>query len=346
MSETFHAVTNQYRATPDVVVFGTGSIGMRHARIFRDLVGARTILVSKRRGRWAELEADGWDTCSSLEQAVTPGALVVVAGETANHVADGIAAIESGAGAVLIEKPLAPDAAAAALLNNAANEIAGRLYVGCNLRFDAGIQRFRQLLQQIGVVDHVRIEAQSYLPEWRPLRDYRDSYSASGEQGGVLRDLVHEIDYAVWLFGRPQEVSGWLTNSGRLEILAEESADVVWRMPEGGTVSLRLDYVTRQCRRRMTAYGAEGELTWDMPTHVVSLRKDELALSEECPQERDEMMRSQALAFLSSARGEGAGALATLEEGVFVMAVCDAARASSSSGSAERVSAFLEEAKR
>jgi len=50
--------------------------------------------------------------------------------------------------------------------------------------------------------------------------------------------------------------------------------------------------------------------------------------------------------LLSSGRGEGAGELATLEEGVFAMAVCDAARASSSSGSAERVNAFLEEAKR
>jgi predicted dehydrogenase len=345
MSETFLAATNQPRTDPDVVVFGTGSIGMRHARVFRDLVGARTILVSKRRERWAELDADGWDTRSSLQQAVTAGALVVVAGETADHVADAIAAIESGAGAVLIEKPLAPDAAGAALLNNAANKIAGRLYVACNLRFEAGIQRFRQLLPQIGVLYHVRIEAQSYLPEWRPARDYRDSYSASAEQGGVLRDLVHEIDYAVWLFGRPQEVSGWLTNSGRLQIAAEESADVVWRMPEGGTVSVRLDYVTRQYRRRMTAYGAGGELTWDMPTHVVTLQKDGVALSEECPQERDAMMLSQALAFLSAARGEGAGALATLEESVFVMAVCDAARASSSSGSAEQASAFVEEAK-
>lgn len=337
-------MANYPRTNPDVVVFGTGSIGMRHARVFRDLVNTHTILVSKRRERQAVLDSDGWDTRSSLQQAVTPGSLVVVAGETADHVGDAIAAIECGAKAVLIEKPLAPNTADAALLYHAANRIEGRLYVACNLRFEAGIQRFRRLLPQIGVVDHVRIEAQSYLPDWRPAHDYRDSYSASAEQGGVLRDLVHEIDYAVWLFGRPQEITGLLTNSGRLQIAAEESADVVWRTPKEGTVALRLDYVTRRYRRRMTAYGASGELTWDMPTHLVSLWKDGVALSEEFPQERDAMMRSQALAFLSAARGEDAGVLPTLEEAVFVMAVCDAARASSSSGSAENVTAFIEEA--
>ncbi len=38
--------------------------------------------------------------------------------------------------------------------------------------------------------------AQSWLPDWRPDRDYRESYSARLDEGGVLRDLVHEIDYA------------------------------------------------------------------------------------------------------------------------------------------------------
>jgi predicted dehydrogenase len=77
-------------------------------------------------------------------------------------------------------------------------------------------------------------------PEWRPARDYRESYSASSEQGGVLRDLIHEIDYAVWLYGKPVAIIAQLSNSGRLGIAAEESADLLWRTPCGATVSIRL----------------------------------------------------------------------------------------------------------
>ena len=49
----------------------------------------------------------------------------------------------------------------------------------------------------------VRVECQSWLPYWRPERDYRESYSARADEGGVLRDLVHELDYAIWAFGGP-----------------------------------------------------------------------------------------------------------------------------------------------
>ena len=45
-----------------------------------------------------------------------------------------------------------------------------------------------------------------YLPDWRTNADYSKSYSASFEMGGgVLFDLIHEIDLAVNLMGQPEE---------------------------------------------------------------------------------------------------------------------------------------------
>ena len=43
----------------------------------------------------------------------------------------------------------------------------------------------------------------SYLPGWRPGTDYRQSYSAQRRLGGgVLLDVIHEVDYAAWVLGR------------------------------------------------------------------------------------------------------------------------------------------------
>ena len=87
--------------------------------------------------------------------------------------------------------------------------------------------------------------ARWFFPDWRPNRDYRRSYSSRAEDGGVLRDLIHEIDYAVWLFGRPQSVFAKLFNLGRLGIEAEETVDLYWQAMAGYGISIHLDYLSR-----------------------------------------------------------------------------------------------------
>ena len=120
-------------------------------------------------------------------------------------------------------------------------------------RIETAEQDNRDLLPQIGAVHAVRVECQSYLPDWRPGSDYRESYSARADEGGVLRDLIHEIDYATWLFGWPVAVTARYGNTGRLGIAAEEWAELAWEAPADVEVSMRLDYLTRPPRRVMRA---------------------------------------------------------------------------------------------
>ena len=61
----------------------------------------------------------------------------------------------------------------------------------------------------------------------------------------MLRDMVHEIDYAGVLFGRPDLVGGRLETSGPLDIEAEQAATLLWTTRDRFTVTARLDYVTR-----------------------------------------------------------------------------------------------------
>lgn len=321
-----------------LAVRGTGSIGTRHITVLRDLLQLKPVAVPVRAERLTELKGKGFQVAAALERVSGPGPhACVVATSTERHLPDAQDALRKGF-SVLIEKPLSHSSEGLRQLKDLADATGLKVFVGCNLRFHRGLCRFRGQLPKLGPVHSVRIECQSYLPDWHPDSDYRRSYSARKNTGGVLLDLIHEIDYAMWLFGRPEKVFAKLQHSGTLEIESEDTADLLWTAPHAAAVSIRLDYITRRTRRRMTAIGSNGTLEWDAIGQTVrwvsNAGEEEVVRIE---QKRDTMYRDQAEAFLRALSGGSPGDLATLEEGADAVAVCDAARRSSASGREEPI---------
>ncbi|MEI9897790.1 MAG: Gfo/Idh/MocA family oxidoreductase [Chthoniobacter sp.] len=318
------------------VVIGTGSIGFRHLSVLRN-DGRAVLALPKRADRGAELRGLGFAVADSLAEAARDGVeRAIVASDTRLHEADTLATLNSGMDA-LVEKPLTSTLAEAQRIRAAVQATDRRVFVGCTLRFSESLRHFRSWLPRIGAVHSVRIEAQSYLPDWRPTRPYRESYSARADEGGVLRDVIHEIDYAGWLFGWPGQVQATLHNLGRLDIAAEEAADLFWIAPGGASVSLRLDYISRPPRRHMTARGEHGTLEWDGIRSRVSLATATESEEFISTQARDEMVLAQDLAFLGSMEDPH---LATLDDALWAVAICDAARVASVSRREEPVNPF------
>jgi predicted dehydrogenase len=301
---------------------------MRHVEALRAL-SVRTIAIPKRRQRLDDLQKAGYCVAEDLRHAATMGAqLCVVASDTSKHVEDASVAIESGLD-LLVEKPLADTSGDAQLLNRRATENGRKLFVGCVLRFSDSLNTFRAQLASIGAIHSVRIECQSYLPDWRPGRPYQDSYSARASEGGVLRDLIHEIDYAGWIFGWPSGIQARLGNLGRLAIEAEEVAELNWQTPQGCIVSLNIDYLTRTARRSIRALGESGSLVWDGIAGSVVLERPGFAPQvSPSAQTRDQMVAEQDSAFINAGNTPDRR-LATGIDGVRALAVCDAARQAS-----------------
>ena len=172
----------------------------------------------------------------------------------------------------------------------------------------------------------------------RELEESQASNAVSVFPPVAARDLVHEVDYASWIFGWPKAVYARLRNLGRLGIEAEEAADLIWETAEGCLVSMSLDYLSKPPRRRMRATGERGILEWDGIANTVSLTTaDGPPDVKGSSQTWEEMFLEQDRAFINLAHGCREPRLATGEEGVNVLAICDAGRRSSQSRKEELV---------
>ena len=320
-----------------VAVLGTGSIGLRHLSVLRAL-GVKPIAVPVRQERAIALTAEGWEVAESLDEAESKGArAAVIATDTLRHVADSEHALRLGLD-VLCEKPLAEDSCAASRLLDLTKGGIPKLFVAYCLRFDAGLLAFRSRLGSIGEIHSVRIECRSFLPEWRPNRDYRESYSARASEGGVLRDLSHEVDYACWIFGMPKAVSGVACNTRKLGIESEEIAEAFWVASSGAGVSISLDYLSKPPVRFVRAFGSLGNLEYDFLSRRLVLREASGTQQEErLHGNPGDMYDLQMQQFLQVVAGGDPGVLATGQNGLQVLALCDAWRKSARSGQQEKL---------
>ena len=128
---------------------------------------------------------------------------------------------------LFIEKPLFSKPEDFETLNKLVNDKGIKTYVACVLRFHPVVKFLKNNLKNLGtVINEVNIYCGSYLPEWRPGVDYRTIYSAQKAMGGgVHLDLIHEIDYAIYLFGKPNRIKKTFRANSSLKIDAYDYAN-------------------------------------------------------------------------------------------------------------------------
>jgi predicted dehydrogenase len=136
-------------------------------------------------------------------------------------------------------------------------------YVACPLRHGNVIKYLKKNLD-LNKVNSVRSICSTYLPEWHPDEDYRNSYSAKKELGGgVSIDLIHEWDYLSYLFGMPSEVHSILDKVSNLEIDTEDIAVYIAKY-EDMLLELHLDYFGRSPIRELMIFKDDETIIGDI----------------------------------------------------------------------------------
>lgn len=263
--------------TPSVLVLGAGSAGTRHARLLA--AAGATVTVTDPDDTRAE--ATGLATAPFDLDRLDGFDGIVVASPSSVHLDQAAAALATGA-KVLVEKPLAPSGDGLAALVAAAED---RVMVGYNLRLHEPVERVVELVQagRAGTVSAVRLWFGSWLPDWRPTVDYRQTYSARADLGGgVLLDAIHELDLLVWLGGAADfEVVGAVVDRlGPLEIDVEDTVKAVLRSDRGLVAEVSLDYLSRRYRRGMEVIGTDATIRLDWARQVLEIEDGDGVMTE------------------------------------------------------------------
>lgn len=136
-------------------------------------------------------------------------------------------------------------------------------YVACPLRYTKTLQYVKEHID-CDAAYSVRAICSTYLPDWRPGEDYRNTYSAHKAMGGgVAIDLIHEWDYLVWLFGRPKQVESIQRKISALETDSEDIA-VYMGCSDNRVYELHLDYFGREEKRSLEIYLPSDTITADL----------------------------------------------------------------------------------
>lgn len=258
-----------------VLVVGTGSIGKRH---IRNLLGLGAEVAAFRYRAGAAVSADPLPPdvflVESLDQALVGSwDAVVIANSTDQHIPVALSAARNGKH-LFIEKPLSDSLRGVSELLRLSAEQHLVVEAGFMLRFHPNLRWMRDYLQGggLGTLYYARAQVGQYLPDWRPDTDYRQSYSARRSQGGgVILDLIHELDLIAWLLGDVLDVAAMTSCIPQLQIETEALAQISLRLSSGLLAQVHLDYLRPSYARTLEIAGSQGVLVWDSPTGTITL---------------------------------------------------------------------------
>lgn len=254
-----------------VLIVGLGSIAKKHISALKSIDSSVSIY-ALRSSEKSKPYKDVFDIYSLSELNIKPD-FVIISTPTSQHLANIKDLIQLNV-PLFIEKPLFHTLEIEGLLSEVKKrEI--KTYVACNLRFLESLEFIKNKIETDNLrVNEVSVYCGSYLPEWRENKNYKEIYSAIPELGGgVHLDLIHEIDYVYWMFGKPKQVKKILSNSSSLNIRSIDYANYNLQY-EQFIASITLNYFRRKAARYF-------ELVCEEGTYKVNLLENKVLFEDE-----------------------------------------------------------------
>lgn len=246
----------------NVLVIGLGSAGKKHVSAIRKIDPEASIWAF-RSGTGGE-DVAGVTNIRSLDALPVRPDFAVISNITVSH-AEVLRAVLPLDCAVFIEKPLFSTLEGGKELVEKVRSRGIISYVACNMRFHPVIRFLKSYLQEkVPRINEVNIYCGSWLPGWRPGKDFRTTYSASEALGGGAHlDLVHELDYCSWLFGLPERSVALRTSRSSLSINAVDRAHYEWAYADF-VAAITVNYYRRDARRSIEIVTDEDTIAADL----------------------------------------------------------------------------------
>jgi UDP-N-acetylglucosamine 3-dehydrogenase len=320
-------------------VVGLGAMGRNHVRVLDAMPDVELAAVCDAAGD-AYGVAGHLTVVSQVDQLIEAGLdLCVVATPTASHEEVAVALAEAGV-PTLIEKPLASDTAAAERIRGAFERSGVIAVVGHVERYNPALVELRRRLAagELGELYQVSTRRQSPFPP------------RIGDVGVVFDLATHDLDLTSWVTQRRYtKVSAFTAHkSGRAH---EDLVAAVATLEDGLVVNHLVNWLTPMKERVTTVTGEQGCFIADTLNADLTLHRNGVVLNEwdamavfrgvtegdmtRFAISKPEPLRTELETFVAAVTGSRDADVVTLDQGLDVIRVAEAALRSARTGQVE-----------
>lgn len=261
-----------------VLVIGLGSIASKHIKALAALFPAAEFY-ALRSSKNAENKENITNIYAYGEIDFKPD-FVIVSNPTSEH-HDTLKKVAQLDCPVFIEKPSLASLEKSSEITQIFREKNTLTYVGFSLRFLSCLKFVKENLEKTARINEVNVYCGSYLPEWRPEVDFRNNYSAHASLGGGAHlDLIHELDYVCWFFGKPEKSERHLRSKSSLEIDSVDYANYYLEYKRF-QVNIVLNYFRRDAKRTCEIVMEEDTWSIDLLKNTVTSYKNGILFSSD-----------------------------------------------------------------
>jgi predicted dehydrogenase len=260
-----------------IAVAGFGSIGKRHAENLLKL-DFTDIVLFRREKKGNSL---GLDEITNLQDLMVnkPNAILICT-PTSCHF-DLIKIANDNKIPILCEKPLVTNLKD---LQYVMENVSYKNYVSVayNMRYHPCLKFISDFLQKehLGKPHFARFFVGQYLPDWKKNWNHLESYSAKTSLGGgVLFDLIHEVDMSQFLFGKNKDnLSANFYKLSNITIDSEDIAEITYLSDRNTLVNIHLDYLYRGYKRDLIIGLEKGTIHVNFHNNKITIRDEKQAL--------------------------------------------------------------------
>jgi predicted dehydrogenase len=252
----------------NILIVGYGSIAKKHISSIYKYINLPIIYALRSKKNYIEIP--NIKSISSIDEIKCRIDFIIISNPTKFH-SETIFKLLSHNIPLFIEKPVLNDLIYADKIKKIIFDNSLLTYVACNMRFHPSLIYLKSFLERSkNKINEVNIYCGSYLPNWRPTVDYRKSYSSIKEMGGgVNLDLIHEIDYCVWLFGIPIKTNLFNRKVSNLEINSYDTTQLFLEYANFNT-NISLNYFRIDSKREIEILFEEYTLKVDLLKNTIT----------------------------------------------------------------------------
>ncbi len=152
-----------------------------------------------------------------------------------------------------------------------------KILIGYPFRFSSAALQLKNIIKKnkLGKIIDIEIACCSYLPNWRKNKPYQKSVSSIKKLGGgVIFELSHEIDYILWIFGKPKKVISYFSPRNLLDIETEQFVRSIF-IYKNFSINIKLSFNQEHLNERYCKItGTKSILIWNLINKTISVYKN------------------------------------------------------------------------